>query len=170
MGACCAEVDLWEAKKVATAFTPHPTAKEGLYVCMKDEECGAQHGHRFIAPTDRDGCDTNAFRMSKKNFYGPGPQFQVITDMPFKVVTRFHALVGELTRIEQFHVQNGKEIHHPNYAVGGNDNLESEAFCAVHFGDRNSFVEKGGMKAIGERPWIVARFWSSPCGMTLLCP
>merc|ERR1712127_821415 len=30
MGACCAEMDLWEANKVATAFTPHPTTKEGL--------------------------------------------------------------------------------------------------------------------------------------------
>jgi hypothetical protein len=45
---CCAEMGLWEANKVATALHP------GLYVCMKDDECGSQDGDRFIAPTDRD--------------------------------------------------------------------------------------------------------------------
>merc|ERR1712046_30294 len=153
MGACCAEMDLWEANKVATAFTPHPATIEGLHVCMGDEECGSQDGDRFIAPTDRDGCDINAFRMGDQNFYGEGPQFQVNTQRPFKVVTRFHAPAGELTAIEQFYIQDGKEIHHPNYSVGGNDNVESDAFCAAQktsFGDRNSFAEKGGMKAMGE--------------------
>ena len=48
MGACCAEMGLWEANKVATALHP------GLYVCMKDDECGSQDGDRFIAPTDCD--------------------------------------------------------------------------------------------------------------------
>merc|ERR1719213_689929 len=119
MGACCAEMDLWEANKVATAFTPHPATIEGLHVCMGDEECGSQDGDRFIAPTDRDGCDINAFRMGDQQFY----------------------------------VHDGKEIHHPNYSAGGNDNMESDAFCAAQknsFGDRNSFSEKGGMKAMGE--------------------
>merc|ERR1712070_1047105 len=47
-------------------------------------------------------------------FYGEGSQFQVNTQRPFKVVTRFHAPAGELTAIEQFYIQDGKEIHHPN--------------------------------------------------------
>jgi cellulose 1,4-beta-cellobiosidase len=152
MGACCAEMDLWEANKVATAYTPHPATNPGLHVCMKDAECGSQDGDRFIAPTDRDGCDINAYRMGETNFYGAGPQFQVNTERPFKVVTRFHAPAGELTAIEQFYVQDGKEIHHPTYAAGG-DSIESDAFCAAQktsFGDRNSFAEKGGMKKMGE--------------------
>jgi len=152
MGACCAEMDLWEANKVATAFTPHPATNPGLHVCMKDAECGSQDGDRFIAPTDRDGCDINAYRMGETNFYGAGPQFQVNTERPFKVVTRFHAPAGDLTAIEQFYVQDGKEIHHPTYAAGG-DSIESDAFCAAQktsFGDRNSFAEKGGMKKMGE--------------------
>merc|ERR1711991_590577 len=73
--------------------------------------------------------------------------------MGFKVVTRFHAPAGELTAIEQFYIQDGKEIHHPNYSAGGNDNMESDAFGAAQktaFGDRNSLAEKGGMKAMGE--------------------
>merc|ERR1712232_893846 len=60
---------------------------------------------------------------------------------------------GELTAIEQFYVQDGKEIHHGNYGPLGGDNMESEASCAaqkVAFGDRNYFHEKGGMKAMGE--------------------
>ena len=153
MGACCAEMDLWEANKVATAFTPHPATNPGLHVCMKDEECGSQDGDRFIAPTDRDGCDINAFRMGHREFYGAGPQFAVNTEQPFKVVTRFHAPAGELTAIEQFYVQNGQEIHHPNSPGLGNKNIETDETCQDQknsFGDRNSFAEKGGMKQMGE--------------------
>ena len=122
MGACCAEMDLWE------------------------------DGDPFIAPTDRDGCDINAYRMGETNFYCAGPQFQVNTERPLKVVTRFHAPAGELTAVSQFYVQDGKEIHHPTYSAGG-DSIESDAFCAAQktsFGDRNSFSEKGSMKQLGE--------------------
>jgi len=152
MGACCAEMDLWEANKVATAYTPHPAANPGLYVCMGDEECGRQDGERFICPTDRDGCDVNAYRMGTLDFYGPGPQFQVNTEQPFQVVTRFHAPAGALTAIEQFYVQNGREIHHPNYDSMG-DNMETDESCQAQktsFGDRNRFAEVGGMKKMGE--------------------
>merc|ERR1712119_168085 len=122
-------------------------------VCMGDEECGRQDGDRFISPTDRDGCDVNAFRMGNKNFYGPGPEFQVNTQQPFKVVTRFHAPGGVLEGIEQFYVQNGQEIHHPKHAALGNTNIETDESCAAQkeaFGDRNRFAEEGGMKAMGE--------------------
>merc|ERR1712183_389490 len=132
-------MDIWEANMVATAFTPHPAEKAGLNVCMGDEECGRQDGDRFISPTDRDGCDVNAYRMGDKTFYGPGPEFQVNTQQPFKVVTRFHAPSGVLEGIEQFYVQNGKEIHHPKHAALGNTNIETDESCAAQkeaFGDR----------------------------------
>lgn len=51
------------------------------------------------------------------------------------------------------YVQDGKEIHHPSYSYGAGHNTDSDEFCAAHkqvFGDRNSFAEKGGMKAMGE--------------------
>jgi len=154
MGACCAEMDLWEANKQATAFTPHPAKDiEGLHICNGDAECGGQQGDRYISPTDRDGCDINAYRMGNTTFYGPGSEFQVDTTKPFTVITRFHATGGELTEIEQLYVQDGKEIHHPSYALGANHNDESDEFCDAQktaFGDRNSFKEKGGMKAMGE--------------------
>jgi len=154
MGACCAEMDLWEANSIATAFTPHPASGiQGLHVCMGDEECGAQDGDRYVAPTDRDGCDLNAYRMGETTFYGPGSQFKVDTTKPFTVITRFHATGGELTEIEQLYVQDGQEIHHPSYSLGADHNSESDEFCNAQkasFGDRNSFKEKGGMKAMGE--------------------
>jgi cellulose 1,4-beta-cellobiosidase len=153
MGACCAEMDLWEANMVATAFTPHPATNPGLYVCMKDEECGRQDGDRFIAPTDRDGCDINAYRLGHQDFYGPGSNFKVNTLQPFTVTTRFHAPNGVLESIEQFYIQNGVEIHHPLSPGLGNQNIESDETCADQkqsFTDRNSFAEKGGMKQMGE--------------------
>jgi len=122
-------------------------------VCIGDEECGTQDGDRFVGPTDRDGCDINAFRMGEQNFYGPGSQFKVNTEKPFKVVTRFHAPDGVLEEIEQLYVQDGEEIHHPSYSAGGNKNTESDDFCSAQkttFGDRNSFSEHGGMKTMGE--------------------
>merc|ERR1712139_530949 len=46
MGACCAEMDLWEGNMMSTAFTAHPATNPGLHVCMGDEECGSQEGDR----------------------------------------------------------------------------------------------------------------------------
>ena len=63
-------------------------------------------------------------------FYGAGSQFAVNTERPFKVVIRFHAPAGEFTAIEQFYVQDGKEIHHPTYSAGG-ANMESHDFCTA---------------------------------------
>merc|ERR1719223_2335047 len=125
----------------------------GISVCNGDAECGGQQGDRYIAPTDRDGCDINAYRMGVTDFYGAGSQFQVDTTKPFTVVTRFTASGDTLTDIEQVYVQDGKEISHPAYATGGGANHETDDFCAAQktsFGDRNSFAEKGGMKAMGD--------------------
>merc|ERR1712216_1045259 len=120
---------------------------------MGDEGCGRQDGDRWIAPTDRDGCDINAYRLGHRNFYGPGSQYEVDTTKPFRVVTRFHAPSGDLIGIEQFYVQGGQTIHHPNSPGLGNKNIETDETCAAQkqgFGDRNRFEEMGGMKQMGE--------------------
>ena len=99
--------------------------------------------------------------MGETNGYGAGIQFQVNTERPFKVVTRFHAPAVELTASEQFDVQDGKEIHHPTYSAG-RDSIESDAFCAAQktsLSDRNSLAEKGGMKQMG---------YALDCGMALV--
>jgi len=90
----------------------------------------------------------NAFRKGLARTSVP-----INTQSLFEDVTRFHAPAGELTSTEQFYVQGGKEIHQPTNAAGGNDNIESDAFCTAQktsFGDRNSFSDKGDMKATGE--------------------
>jgi cellulose 1,4-beta-cellobiosidase len=150
-GSCCAEMDLWEANSMSTAFTPHPSNKAGLSICQGDSECGAQDGDRYIAPTDRDGCDINSYRMGETTFYGPGASFTVDTSKPFTVVTQFHAPSGVLESINQWYIQGGKRIDHPDYL--GMGNAETDAFCSAQkedFGDTDDFSTKGGMKVMGE--------------------
>lgn len=151
-GSCCAEMDLWEANSMSTAFTPHPSAKEGLYICNGDSECGAQDGDRYIAPTDRDGCDINPYRLGNTDFYGPGSSYAVDTTKPFTVVTQFHAPSGVLEDIVQFYVQDGKRIDHQRYA-GLPGTSETSEFCSAQkalFGDQDDFTKKGGLKTMGE--------------------
>jgi cellulose 1,4-beta-cellobiosidase len=145
MGSCCAEMDLWEGNMMSSAFTAHPATNPGLHVCLGDEECGSQEGDRYVAPTDRDGCDMNAYRQGDTTFYGPGSSFQVDTTKPFTFVTQFHASDGELDEIKQYYIQDGKKIEHPD--------TETADWCSQQkkaFGDRDSFTEKGGMKKMGE--------------------
>jgi len=152
MGSCCAEMDLWEANTMATAFTAHPSTKEGLFICNGDSECGAQDGDRYIAPTDRDGCDINSYRLGNTNFYGPGSSYAVDTTKKFTVVTQFHAPSGVLENIVQFYVQDGKRIDHQSYS-GLPGTSETSDFCAAQktlFGDKDDFTHKGGLKAMGE--------------------
>jgi len=152
LGSCCAEMDLWEANTMATAFTAHPSTKEGLFICNGDSECGAQDGDRYIAPTDRDGCDINSYRLGNTNFYGPGSSYAVDTTKKFTVVTQFHAPNGVLENIVQFYVQDGKRIDHQSYS-GLPGTSETSDFCAAQktlFGDKDDFTHKGGLKAMGE--------------------
>lgn len=150
-GACCAEMDLWEANSMSTALTPHPSTEEGLFICNGDSECGSQQGDRYIAPTDRDGCDINPYRMGATTFYGPGSNFDVDTTKPFTVVTQFHAPSGKLESINQYYIQNNKRIDPPNFA--GLGSKEDDTFCAAQkakFGDQDDFTKKGGMEKMGE--------------------
>jgi cellulose 1,4-beta-cellobiosidase len=152
IGSCCAEMDLWEANTMATAFTAHPSTKEGLFICNGDSECGAQDGDRYIAPTDRDGCDINSYRLGNKDFYGPGSSYAVDTTKKFTVVTQFHAPNGVLENIVQFYVQDGKRIDHQSYS-GLPGTSETSEFCQAQktmFGDRDDFTHKGGLKTMGE--------------------
>ena len=152
LGACCAEMDLWEANSMSFAYTPHPSTKEGLYVCNGDSECGAQDGDRYIAPTDRDGCDINPYRLGNTDFFGPGSSYAVDTTKSFTVVTQFHASSGVLDNIVQFYVQNGKRIDQESFS-GLPGTSETAEFCSAQktlFGDKDDFTKKGGLKAMGE--------------------
>ena len=88
-GACCAEMDIWQANSMASAFTPHPCTHEGPLRC-DGTECGdTERGERYSGLCDKDGCDFNSFRMGNKSFYGVGSGFSVDTTRPLTVVTQF---------------------------------------------------------------------------------
>lgn len=71
-GACCAEMDIWEANSVATALTPHSCQPEGYSVCT-DTNCGGTYSlDRYAGSCDANGCDFNPYRVGVKDYYGKG--------------------------------------------------------------------------------------------------
>ena len=112
-GACCAEMDIWEANNMATAYTPHPCNIEtpGQYMC-EGIECGDNDkDERYDGLCDKDGCDINPFRNGDRSFYGKGPEFTVDSTKPMTVVTQFLTVNGkdngDLSEIRRFYVQPG---------------------------------------------------------------
>ena len=80
MGICCVEMDIWEANKRATAYTPHPCSTVGPERCYGNIECGyGENGERWKGLCDKDGCDLNTYRMGATDFYGPGKGYEART-------------------------------------------------------------------------------------------
>lgn len=118
-GACCAEMDIWEANNMATAYTPHPCDIDspGQYMC-EGTECGDNDkDERYDGLCDKDGCDINPFRNGNQSFYGKGSTFSVDSSRPMTVVTQFLTSNGQddgdLSEIRRFYVQDGKAIESP---------------------------------------------------------
>jgi len=158
-GACCAEMDIWEANSMATAYTPHTCSVEKLYRC-EGIDCGDNDkGQRYDGVCDKDGCDINPYRMGNTNFYGRGPEYAVNTLKPMTVVTQFLTTdgtdSGDLSEIRRFYVQDDKVIHSPPSTILGADDTDSitDGFCDAKkdlFGDVKDYQEHGGMKGMGE--------------------
>lgn len=158
-GACCTEMDIWEANRMSTAFTPHTCAKAGLHKCGDDpKECGDNSkGERYMGVCDKDGCDFNSYRMGDTSFYGHGSDFKVDTSKPVTVVTQFLTSDGtdggDLSEIRRFYVQDGKVVPNSEASILGGGNSVTDSFCAAQkekFGDPDDFTAKGGLKAMGE--------------------
>lgn len=161
-GTCCAEMDIWEANSMATAYTPH-TCDLGNNVGQLRCEglaCGDNDkGERYKGVCDKDGCDINPYRMGNAMFYGRGDGYVVNTLKPMTVVTQFltddGTDDGDLVEIRRFYVQDGKIIHSPTSTILGSNDSESitDGFCAAKkdlFGDINDYKNKGGNKGMGE--------------------
>jgi len=150
-GSCCAEMDLWEANKEATAFTAHPCKVDKPYKC---------HGAECKTICDMPGCDYNSYRMGAHNFYGPGGNFEVNTLKPFTLVTQFITAdgtdEGDLSEIRRFYVQDGKRIENSKATWSGLGNQSSltDESCSLDkkvFGDTEDSTAKfGGLKQMGE--------------------
>jgi len=163
-GTCCAEMDIWEANSMATAYTPHPCTMDGqtqkAQLRCEGTQCGdTDKGERYQGVCDKDGCDINPFRMGNETFYGKGPGFSVDTTKPMTVVTQFLTTdgtdEGDLSEIRRFYVQDGRVVHSPPSTILGPKNSDSitDEFCSAKkdlFDDVNDFQAKGGNKAMGE--------------------
>jgi len=135
------------------------SSSTGQYRC-EGVDCGDNDkGERYDGVCDKDGCDINAYRMGNPNFYGRGPQFEVDTTKPMKVVTQFLTSDGtddgDFVEMRRFYVQNGNIIHSPPSTILGPDDSDSitDGFCDAKkdlFGDVKHYQELGGMKGMGE--------------------
>ena len=148
-------MDIWEANKISTAYTPHPCDGTQASRCS-GSACGGQ-SNRYGSICDPDGCDFNSYRMGDKSFYGPG--MTVDTNSKFTIVTQFITTTGTasgtLKEIRRLYVQNGKVIQNSVVNVPGMDALDSitEEFCSsakTAFEDRDSFGAHGGLAGIGK--------------------
>lgn len=152
-GACCAEMDIWEANSIATAVTPHAGPAK-LTVCQGDACGGTYSNDRYAGTTDPDGCDFNSYRQGDTSFYGPG--MTVDTTKPFTVVTQFltddGTTNGNLKEIKRFYVQGGKVIPNSQNKVAGlTGNSITEEYCKNQptvFENTPSFNNKGGMASM----------------------
>lgn len=72
LGACCAEIDVWESNAHSFAYTPHPCSDNKYHVCAGSNCGGTYSEDRFAGKCDANGCDYNPYRMGNTNFYGKG--------------------------------------------------------------------------------------------------
>eukprot|EP01133_Synstelium_polycarpum_P007703 gene7703-9020_t len=152
-GACCAEMDLWEANSMSQAFTPHPCDVSELVMCEADKCGGAASTSRYGGSCDPDGCDINPYRMGNTTFYGAGMTLD--TKKPMTVVTQFLSNgSGKLKEIKRFYVQNGKTIGQPESMIEDViGNSITEDYCTAQkkaFGDNPSFATHGGLEQMGD--------------------
>ncbi|KAI8954409.1 cellulose 1,4-beta-cellobiosidase [Xylaria longipes] len=151
MGACCAEMDIWEANSVSAAYTPHPCTNSAYHSCSGDSCGGTYSADRYAGDCDPDGCDFNSYRQGATGFYGSG--LTIDTTKKITVVTQFIETSGALSEIKRFYVQNGKVIPNSVSTISGTSgNSITQDFCdkqKTAFGDTNIFSQRGGLKQMG---------------------
>ncbi|CAI6228434.1 unnamed protein product [Periconia digitata] len=149
MGACCPEMDLWEANSISTAYTPHPCSENGLTACT-GTQCG-DGDERYQGLCDKDGCDYNPYRMGNREFYGPGKTID--TTKKLTVITQFIGSGTTLSEIKRFWAQDGVVYANPDSSVEGlTGNSITDEFCTnqkAAFGDETHFSQLGGNNQMG---------------------
>jgi cellulose 1,4-beta-cellobiosidase len=150
IGACCAEMDIWESNKIATAYTPHPCSGTGLQECTDDKSCG-DGDNRYGGLCDKDGCDFNSYRMGVRDFFGPG--MTIDTNKKMTVVTQFVGSGSQLSDIKRFYIQGGKVFKNSDSTIPGvPGNSITDSWCEKQksvFGDTSSFARLGGLNKMG---------------------
>ena len=153
-GACCAEMDIWEANSISNALTPHSCDTVSFSEC-EAETCGGTYSDdRYSGTCDPDGCDITPYRLGNTDFYGPGAT--VDTSSVVTVVTQVLTDdSGSLSEIKRFYVQNGAVIETPESAIEGvTGNSITTEFCDAEnaaFGeDIYPFKDHGGLASMSE--------------------
>jgi len=108
LGACCNEMDIWEANGRATGFTPHPCDVVSIEGCDSAESCG------FNGVCDQWGCGFNPYALGQRSYYGPGSSYVIDTTKKFTVSTRFitddGTTSGTLIDVQRSYMQEGRVI------------------------------------------------------------
>jgi len=169
-GACCIEMDVWEANSMATAYTPHVCTNTGLLRC-NGTQCG-DGSNRYGGVCDKDGCDFNSWRMGNRNYVGSGKT--VDTSKPFTVVTQFltkdNTSNGDLSEIRRLYVQGGKVIPNSQTSFTGIKPYDSvtDQFCAD--ANPSSKTRMTSRPRVDSEPldnqWLEDMFLYSACGTT----
>ena len=155
-GACCAEMDIWEANSISNAYTPHPCDTSSQTMCTGDGCGGTYSADRYGGTCDPDGCDFNPYRQGDTTFYGPG--MTVDTTRKFTVVTQFitddGSATGTLIDIKRLYVQDGVVIENSDSTIPGiPGNSITTDYCNAQktvFGDQDVFTQHGGLAGMGD--------------------
>jgi len=144
-GACCNEMDIWEANARANTFVPHPCTEPQVYRCTGETECGQPEG-----VCDKWGCGYNQYAHGVHDFYGNDPPKTVDTNRKFTVTTQFVAANDELVEIRRSYAQDGKTIANAAVSVSGGalkvDSI-TDAYCEA---TAEWTQQRGGIKGMGE--------------------
>lgn len=140
-GACCNEMDIWEANSRVTAIAPHVCKNPGFNLCT-GEEC------EFEGECDEWGCGYNTYALGNPDYYGPGGE--VDTNRPYTVVTQFPEVNGLMTEIRRLYVQDGRVIQNAAVNIEGPpvQNFMDDNYCLNKPGSER-YMELGGMGAMG---------------------
>ncbi|KAK6542739.1 hypothetical protein TWF694_006680 [Orbilia ellipsospora] len=144
-GACCNEMDIWEANRAATQYAPHTCNVTGPYQCTGDE-C------TWSGVCDQWGCGNNVYANGAPSFYGPGATFKVNTLKPFTVVTQFDAdKHGVLQSYHRYYIQGNKRIDPPPATQTWlpSVNYIDDQYCNAT-GGATRYLALGAAKGMGE--------------------
>lgn len=144
-GACCNEMDIWEANSRAAHLAPHPCNETGVYLC-EGPAC------EFDGVCDKNGCSWNPYRIDQPTYYGRGEDFKVDTTKPFTVITQFPADTesGDLVSIRRLYVQDGVVIEPEAVTLPGLPQVAAmnDEFCDATGSAK--FMDLGAHKSMGD--------------------